>query len=228
MAIIDVLVNLLCQGNTVSTCTQFIQQQPNELYQLFFFFFFPTVFIILFIFILSDAIGSFTNKGIRLILAIAFYMFIVLSNWYSIILTISQFWYIAVIIIFGTYVFFKKFMGGGRSSGGMPGVGGGAIGQFAKGQLTEVFTHDQKDMRKEIEDAFMQLEHDYNEIKGNPKGTEARRGANAQFEATQTRLRGLITSYAKYGKIGKVSVTGQAAGFWKKYTQWSEKHRKIN
>lgn len=125
----DSLVRILCQDNTAATCQRFIQQQPDVINQLAFFLFFPSVFIILFIYVLSDGILSTINPKFKVLLGISIYTFIVLSGWYSLFLWISQFWFIFIILIVGIWFFFRKMFGRGGGSGGgggrghMPGLG---------------------------------------------------------------------------------------------------------
>ena len=99
--------------------------QPLE--AVFYLVFFPSVFIILFIYILSNFIvkgGKTGPRGLRILIAITIYMFIVIGGWYSIFVMVSKIWWIVIILLFGFWIFVVHIAGGGESGkGAMPPVG---------------------------------------------------------------------------------------------------------
>jgi len=70
----------------------------GPLYQIFYLFFFPALFIIVFIFILSRIVMP-EHKGLRLLIALAVYAFIILQGYYNFFVYISEFWLIILIIL---------------------------------------------------------------------------------------------------------------------------------
>ena len=229
MALLDIIIDTLRINCSVVQCTGY----TSEIEALFYLFFFPTVFIILLVYILTNFIfrgeGN-TPRGLRLLVSVTLYAFIVMEGLYTMFASLSRFWWLFAVILIGLWAFIRHLIGGGSGGGGkgnLPGLGGGALGKFAKGKLASVFTHEEEDRRKEIRDAFKTLEHFYNETKGNPLGSDARRGASDGFERTQTRLRQLITDYGSYGKVGKVPVIKQDKKFWEEYGEWSDKFMKL-
>ena len=125
--ILEPLVGFFCPtSESASACNDFINSHSSVLPPvgpLFYFLLFPLVFTILFIYILSSTIlhGGNLTKGMRLLIGISVFIFIIISGWYPIMLVLSEFWFIMVILLFGAWYFIGKHKGGG---GGAPGGGG--------------------------------------------------------------------------------------------------------
>lgn len=110
-------------------CAQVNCYYPNPIEGLFYLIFFPTVFIILFIYILSAKVVSHTgepHKGLRLLVAISVYIFIIMQGWYTIFVSLSRVWYMILILLLGFWWFFKGH-GGGRG-GSLPNIKGKGSG----------------------------------------------------------------------------------------------------
>jgi ribosomal protein S11 len=94
------------------------------------------VFFFLFIYIGSGSIlgkGVSDHKGIKLLIAVAAFIFIILQGWYPIILALGELWFVVIPIIFLWYFVMRHFgKGGGMPGGGMSGAGGGLWGLFKK------------------------------------------------------------------------------------------------
>jgi len=226
--VLDVLVSFLCQGNSGSTCQQFISQYPDTLNQLFFFFFFPTILIILFITVLAVAVTDRLGVSYKLLLGVAFYMFIILSGWYPAFLWLSTLWYIGIIIILGIYVFFKKLIrggGGGKSGGTLPGIGGGKGGLGVGGMLRHGAKQviGKKGTEKAIEAGLRVLESHANNIE-NPAANTDVGTAIAMYEATK---RGLETNIKQLeeeiGYIGEKTITQK---YWDRITALDKRVQK--
>jgi len=131
LEILESLVGFLCPtSESASACRDFISSHSSVLPPvgpLFYFLLFPLVFTILFIYILSSTIlhGGNLTKGMRLLIGISVFIFIIISGWYPIMLVLSEFWFIMIIVLGGLYYFLTRHRGG---EGGAP--GGGPKGQM--------------------------------------------------------------------------------------------------
>lgn len=124
--IFDILISVLCPtSDSVSYCRSFIDASHHQtlapLGPLFYFLLFPAVFIILFIYWLSGRVIS-EHKGLRVLVGISAFIFIIISGWYPAALWISEIWYIATIILLGLWVFFERLWKGSEKGGttGLP------------------------------------------------------------------------------------------------------------
>jgi hypothetical protein len=95
----------------------------GTLYQMFYLFIFPTVFIVFFIWILSNSMIK-GHGGMRLIIALCVYAFIILQGYYSFFVSMSKFWLFGLLILGFLYLIIPKLSGGGAK--GM--TGGGVVG----------------------------------------------------------------------------------------------------
>ncbi len=128
--IFDILINILCptQGSA-SYCRDFLTASHHQILPplgpLFYFLLFPSVFIILFIYFLSGRIIS-EHKGLRVLVGISAFIFVIISGWYPAALWLSEVWYIATIVLLGLWVFVGRLWKGRESSGptSMPGFRG--------------------------------------------------------------------------------------------------------
>ncbi|MCX6817270.1 MAG: hypothetical protein NTU57_00245 [Candidatus Aenigmarchaeota archaeon] len=130
--IFEMLIDILkINQNQVA---EYAAQGP--LYQLFYLIFFPTIFIVIFVWILTHAIigREGQHKAMRLLLAIAVYAFIVLQGLYNWFVMLSKFWLFG--LMFLGFIYFITYRGGrggggggahGKTIGGV-GSGGGVVG----------------------------------------------------------------------------------------------------
>jgi hypothetical protein len=77
------------------------------LYQLFYLVFFPTLFIIFFIYITSRYVIH-SHKGLRIVIAVAIYAFIVLQGLYKWFVFLSKFWLFGIIFLGVIYMIFNR------------------------------------------------------------------------------------------------------------------------
>ena len=100
----------------------------TEIEALFYIVFFPTVFLILFIYILTNFIfrGGGFSRGLRLLIAVAAYAFVVFQGMYNIFVSLSSAWWILTILLVGLFAFIRHLIkgGDGGGQGHMPGIGG--------------------------------------------------------------------------------------------------------
>ena len=102
----------------------------GALYQLFYLFIFPTLFIVIFIWILSNRVMG-QHKGLRLLLAVGVYAFIILQGYYSWFVTLSKYWLFGLIVLGFLYMIVYRggniMGGGGGAKGKVAEAGGGAL-----------------------------------------------------------------------------------------------------
>jgi len=99
----------------------------GALYQMFYLFIFPAIFIIIFIWILTNRIMG-EHKGLRILLSVGVYAFIILQGYYSWFVMLSKYWFFALLIL-GFLYFISYRGGGGRGKGaqGMTSDGGKGV-----------------------------------------------------------------------------------------------------
>ncbi|MFC2143748.1 hypothetical protein ACFLQO_00125 [Candidatus Aenigmatarchaeota archaeon] len=139
--ILDVLIQVLNIDCGVAQC-----YYANPMEGLFYLFFFPTIFIILFIYILTNFIfrGSGKIQGLRILIAVGAYAFIIFERLFTMVVGLSRLWWILTIILVGLYAFIRFLFKGGEegSKGKMPGIGGlrgGSIADRMKGKFHDQF-----------------------------------------------------------------------------------------
>jgi hypothetical protein len=121
-SILDILIEILKIDCGIAQC-----YYANEIEAMFYLLFFPTIFIILFIYILTNFIfrGGGMVRGIRLLIAVGAYAFIVFEGWFTLVVSVSHLWWILTIILVGLFAFVRYLFTGGRKEerrGGLAGV----------------------------------------------------------------------------------------------------------
>lgn len=107
--IFQLLVDIL--KITPQQVSQYAAQGP--LYQMFYLFVFPTVFIIVFIYILSYRAMRY-HAGLRVVIAMVVYAFIILGGYYKWFVILSGYWLLGLILL----GFLFLLIGRGGESGG--------------------------------------------------------------------------------------------------------------
>ncbi|GEM_PF-2413362 len=165
--ILEFLVQVFCpRPETVNVCWDFMNAPHHQVLEplgpLFYFLLFPSVFILIFIYILTGSLlrgmGG-LRGGLKILVSVTVYIFVVISGLYAVVLPLSEMWYIAIIILFGLWYLITRHFGGG---GGVPAQGGGA-GRMpeAAGVISGIRGHvvKVKDSRREIEGAISNVEN---------------------------------------------------------------------
>ncbi len=146
----------------------------GQIYQIFYLVFFPTLFVLLFIYLLTSRGAIGLHRGFKVLISIAVYAFIILNGWYSYFIMLSEFWLFMLIILGGVYFFWAR---GGTKGGQLAQAGGGGqargrsvfgniSGQLAN-RLKKGATHEIKDQETMIENqlkALEQLLNQYNNV----------------------------------------------------------------
>jgi hypothetical protein len=211
MALIDTIAQFLCREH-VSECMSSVQQQsPDLLVQLTFLAFFPTVFLILLIYFMSEAIIGTGHKGLRTLLGIAVYLFIVFYGWYHFALAISKFWFIALIILGGIGIFVHRMSGGGAggagrgaglSSGRFP---GGGVFKYGIKRVSKLGS--KPGLEKGVKQGIEELKGLANDIE-HPRGRGTDVGTlRREFHAIKAGiLRDITTLESEYGYLVEKAV----------------------
>jgi hypothetical protein len=233
MALLDIIIDTLRINCSVVQCTGY----ASDIEALFYLFFFPTVFIILLVYILTNFIfrgeGN-TPRGLRLLISVTLYAFIIMEGLYTMFTSLSRFWWLFAVILIGLWAFIRHLIGGGV--GKMPSLGGGALGSFAKGKLSNIITGEERELEKKINHYFTLLEQSLESTKklakDNP-GSEAHAAAENRFISIDTTLEELIANYGKKGKLpvsenSGVNITRQAEKYWERKNKLSEEFKKIS
>jgi len=222
LELMDMLVQFLCPtSNSASLCQNFISAHQSVMPpfgQYIYFLFFPTVFLLLFLWIVfKDAIKA--NKGISLIATIAVYVFIIIQGLYPIFLALGELWIIVIFLLGFLYFIIHRFRGeggGGGKGGGIGGlVGGGikAVGGWASGDISSR-EKDIKDRIKELEDAAKNLD-------AAPKGTQASSEALIEFRAAEREARSAVEELKEFNV--RFPVFGSKGRSIVKFTEHYEK-----
>lgn len=203
--IVTTLIDVLCQMNTQSQCQQFINTYPDVTQQLVWLVFFPSVFIIIFIYLLSEGVvkqvGSEAKKKLQVLVGVAIYMFIIFQGWYHLALSLSRVWFIVIIILSGFFVLIHRMGGAGGSGGGGAGGSramGSIIGQIGK-RASKVALKDIERQEDIVESALNEMERSLNIIKrGGAEASRALESLHYQNQVAQRELKAL----AEDAKIG--------------------------
>lgn len=234
--IMSMLVNVLCPTQqSAQACNSFLQSQTvtsvGPMGPIFYFLLFPSVIIILFIYLASAMIISHVaedkaGQGLRLLVAIAAFAFVIINGWYSLFLAISQVWFIVVVLLFG----FWWFIRGRSKQGGMPSAVksmGEEITGLASRKAKAAFTGDEEDLRKKIKDRIDSLKSTLNSIEHPTRGTDV--GAEREnYWTVKTETEKLIELYSKtYEKALGKKVFKNSEKFWDEMTELTNRMKKI-
>lgn len=126
MALLDVVIQVLNINCSVVQCSGY----SSDIEALFYVLFFPTVFIILFVYIVTGAIISRMDGkpgALRILISVALYAFIIFEGFYSLFASLSRVWWLLLVTLVGLWIFIRQFIhggGGGGGGGAYSGVGG--------------------------------------------------------------------------------------------------------
>lgn len=203
--VLTMLQQFLCYGNTA--CAQEFQQyayKPME--GIFYAVFFPIVFILLFVYIVSGAVGALRAKGFRILIAVAVFAFIILEGWYHFFLVIGRLWLYVIIFLGFIWVLIHTFTGRGGGEGGnaKARTGGGSIGGALTKRIKNQMTGKVNSVKNALERALVVAEGIIGRV--NHGDTQAYRGISAAIMSVEEALKA-------YREI--VSVEGFTGGDYK-------------
>jgi hypothetical protein len=208
--ILNWLVGFFCPtSEAASTCREFISSHSDVLPPIgpiFYFLLFPAVFTILFIMILMDSVKvAQGNKGIKVLLGVTAFVFIIISGWYPIMLILSEFWYIAIILL-GFLWFLKGHFGkgggdkGGGVKGGMPGLAMGGLGDQFQERMFKKASGQEGRMKKLVN---AELEN----LKGIASGIESHNESSWRaWPAARASASNAIQEYQSMVSVGGIPI----------------------
>ena len=182
---------------------QFFQISPNlvskyanenPIYQLFYLFFFPTIFILIFIYLITSKGPISQQKGLKLLVSVAVFAFIIISGYYSYFVMFSEYWLFGLLILGVVYMFWSRggFYGKEGQTAQTKGISGGLRGDLfkvIKGKMTGEF----KDRVQMIESQMKVIENAYHQSGGDVHKMDMMIGGGG-VAATMDRLSNEITS----------------------------------
>ena len=145
----EILRDLLCYGNYECANT-FNQYAYKPIEGLFFTVFFPILYIMIFVYIVSGAIGL-NNKGFRVLIGVGLFAFIILQGYYNIFLIISKLWMFSLLLLGFLWFFIHTFTKG--SAKGRTGSGEGLMGKAMSRVMHDV-KGDTRRLESQIERAI--------------------------------------------------------------------------
>jgi hypothetical protein len=129
---------------------------------MFYLVFFPIVFIIIFIYMLSNKLFG-HHKGLRILIAVAVFAFIILQGWYYFFMNLGELWYIGLIIL-GFFWLILYGLRGGIGGGGAQSRAGdgseskGGIAHKLVKRLKHQVTGDVNRVEREIDTTLHEIE----------------------------------------------------------------------
>jgi hypothetical protein len=152
--ILTMIQQFLCYGSQ-SCIQEFNQYAYKPMEGIFYAVFFPIVVILLFVYIVSGAVGALKAKGFRILIGIAFFAFIILQGWYYFFIVISKMWFVVLFLLGILWFAIHTFTGreGGGGGGGAHGrtLDGGGIGGRVLGRAWKRVTGQEHALVKAIE-----------------------------------------------------------------------------
>ncbi len=161
--IIQMIIQFLNINCSVVSC-----YYANPLEGLFYLLFFPTIFIILFVYIISNSVlrGAGLPQGLRLLIGIAVYIFIILQGWFTHAVWLSKLWFILLPLL-GVIWFVMRHFGEGKRA--FPAIEGGLF-KYAVHRAKEM--GGQTGMEKLIDDRIKSMRAILHEIEHPRPGTD--------------------------------------------------------
>ena len=212
--IMNILMQYLCPtSNAMNACQSFVQASYHQvvppLGPLFYFFLFPSVFLIVFIYILTQAFpGVGNNRGLRLLVAIAVFIFIIINGFYPLFLWLSDIWFIAIVIIGLIWFFIKGQLGkGGGKGGGMPSVGAGG----STGILSQIGRRVVKEAKGEIKRLEGEVDLKLKELENVRRAAEKDPAAWRGYPALSQAAWAVLNQYKNELQIGGIPIGGRLA-----------------
>lgn len=196
------LVSFLCPtSNAASQCQSFISSHSSiapPLGQYIYFLFFPTVFLLLFLWIVfKDAVHA--NRGISLIATVAVYIFIIINGMYPVFLFLGELWIVVIFILGFFYVIARRFRGGGGGGkgGGMAMPGGGGKGGVLS-TLAGLASGDIRAREKTVKERVEELRKAARNLNNASPGTDASARALDQFRQAEREAEAAIKELEDY------------------------------
>lgn len=229
--ILELLIEFLGINCQVVEC-----YYPNVFESLFYLVFFPSILLIVFIYYLAGTIlhGGGLPRGLKILISIAVYIFIILQKWYTIFVSLSKVWFIFVIII-GFLIYVGHILGR-RTGGGtlrMP-TGGGGFLESAKKLTIKAAKGDISAKEREIESYIKFVKNIADKISEvNPDTAqfgELEKEFNTRLMMLREKIEELENIYKlEFPIIGKKNIaTSKTKKYWDIYNELLEIEAKVS
>lgn len=218
MALLDIIIETLKINCSVVQCTGY----PSEIEALFFLVFFPSVFIILFIWVVTGVIMDKTGGkegGLRILISIALYAFIVFQGYYNFFVSLSKLWWILLATLVGLWIFIRVMIHGKEGSGAT------YTGGFRSGRLSFV-ERGRQVLSGKLKKKKTAIIQQMKEIQGlvsviekqskNPEGAEMS-GLFREYNARKQTILALIDEIDEFGKFDAAGVDWSIVKLGEKY-----------
>ena len=199
---------------------------------MFYLVLFPTAFILLLIYIITNFIFKGEGngpKGLRLLISITIYAFIVMQGHYTLFVSLSNFWWILVITLIAVWALVRHFAGGGgqngRGQGGAMGkIGGGVSGILKYGADRAKELGGPTGIEKKINDRIEKAEGVLNLLEKFPNATDVGDRMD-RFDAYAKDAENLIEMLEKaVGFTGKKTVA-RTKKHWDRLTRITKRFK---
>ena len=226
-SLIEIILGLLNVDLTNRFVQETLRQGPVE--ATFYLIFFPTIFIIFFIYVLSAWILSRFGggTGLRLLVSVAIYALIVLEGWYTLVISVSNIWWLVVVALIGFWVFTRAFVtgGGGGRGGAMPGTGKKSLIEAGKELIIKKGKGDFADWIKEFESALKTAESAAKRLQHYKGGEEGLGPAQTAFTERMREVQTIIKKIENEYKlplpvVGEMNVgKPHTRKLWRRYNE---------
>jgi len=212
--VLTLLQQFLCYNNN-SCMQQFQQYAYKPMEGIFYAVLFPIVFILIFVYIISIVIGTFSeSKKFRILIAVIVFAFIILQGWYGFFISISNLWLYVLVFLGFIWMLLHTFIGSRGSSGkartdGLDGDIGGS--NFLGSALGRVG----KDLRKETRTLEKEIDMAIDEVKIIKNAVE--RGDTQSWRMATAHLEKLHTLRREYLSMLKGPMGFRVGGKFKEY-----------
>lgn len=178
---LDLLVQYLCPtSSAASSCQSFISSHSSTMPpfgQYIYFLFFPTVFLLLFLWIIFGAVIK-GNKAIDLLGTIAVFVFIIIEGFYPIFLVLGELWIVFIFVLGFLYVITRRFRKDSGKGGSMSisdgGISSGVAGMIGK-KARSAWTGEERALEKTVQARMDTLRKAAHNLKHPPSGTDVAR-----------------------------------------------------
>jgi molybdopterin converting factor small subunit len=211
MALLDIIINTLKINCSVVQCTGY----ASDIEALFYLFFFPTVFIILFIYIVIgvvlDKAGG-KEGGLRLLVSVALYAFIVFQGYYNLFVSLSRLWWVLLATLVGLWIFIRtliKGRGGDKGGSPFPAVrGSGGVFDYAGKKVRGKLEGTAKKKITQIEQELSNLRSEVNTIEGQFENPSQGTDIGNLIDKYKAHKKFVLETLEEYSNLGKASMGG--------------------
>ena len=210
MAFLDIVIDVLKINCGVAQCSGY----ASEIEALFYLLFFPTVFIILFVYVVvgsvMDKVGG-KEGGLRILISVALYAFIIFEEYYTLFVSLSKLWWVLLATLVGLWVFIRQFIHGkgGSEGGAYSGFGGRSLVDFGSRKLRGKLEGTEKKKVTQINQEISNLRTTVNtiekEFKNPSRGTDIGNLID-KYNAHKKYILEIIEGYSELGKVNEGGI----------------------